>query len=241
MLNAVSGNRTVAGLQLTNSLGGIWDTVGGDSYWLVGAAAGLDSSLFNLSTDAVNFALSEGATFKIFAADWQDLMYVSGVVFTLTVTFADGSTAIASTAVGGGTSSPVISLNYDGLLRDRVGEGELALGQSPDGKLDGTFSVTLNAGSGIRTVTRLQLTNILGGIWDTIGGDSYWLVGAAVGLDSVLLNAANDAVNFPVAEGGGFKIFAPDWQNLMFVPGVKFTLTANFADGSSASSSTTIP
>ena len=135
-------------------------------------------------------------------------------------------------------ATPTIGLSFDGQSADRVGQGEFAL--SGDGKLDGVFTVTLNTGSGNRTVTRLQLTNTPGGVWNTQGGDGYWSLGAATSVGGALFNAANDAVNFALTEGSSFKIFAADWQNAMFQNGVAFTLTANFADGSSASASTTI-
>ena len=81
----------------------------------------------------------EGNSFKIFAADFQNAMFVNGTVFTFTATFADGSTANANVTI---SAAPLasISLSYDGKLRDRVGQGELAL--SPDGQPDGTFTVT---------------------------------------------------------------------------------------------------
>jgi len=138
------------------------------------------------------------------------------------------------------SNSPTVSLSFDGKLRDRVGQAELAL--SPDGQLDGVFTVTLNAGSGNRTVTRLQL-NRGGpiGVWDTQAGDGFWSLGAALGLDTPLLNnVTNDSVNFAVTDGSSFKIFAADYQGQMFVLGSAFTLTANFADGSTATANMTI-
>jgi len=51
----------------------------------------------------------------------------------------------------------------------------------------------------------------------------------------------NDSVNFAVAEGSSFKIFAADYLGQMFVPGSGFTVTANFSDGSAATGNVTIP
>jgi hypothetical protein len=62
--------------------------------------------------------------------------------------------------------------------------------------------VTLNAGSGNRTVTQLMLVNSAGGVWNTEGGDGFWTLGVANGWDTALLNGNNDDVNFPVADGG---------------------------------------
>ena len=135
--------------------------------------------------------------------------------------------------VNAGVSVPTISLGFDGKLRDRVGQAELA--PSPDGQLDGVFTVTLNAGSGNRTVSSMRL-NRAGpvGVWDTQSVNGFWTLGAANGLDTTLLNAASDAVNFVVSDGSSFKIFAADFQNQMFIVGSGFTLIVNFADGSSA-------
>jgi glucose/arabinose dehydrogenase len=238
-LNAGSGNRTVNRLQL-NRAGpiGVWDTQGGDGFWSLGAASGLDTALLNAANDSVSFAVTEGSSFKIFAADYLGQLFVPGSGFSLNVNFSDGSTATANVTVNSTPNGPTISLNFDGMIRDRVGQKEFAL--APDGQADGVFTVTLNAGSGNRTVNRLQL-NRAGpiGVWDTQGGDGFWSLGAASGLDTALLNAANDSVNFMVTEGSSFKIFAADYQNLMFVNGTAFTLAATFADGSTATANFT--
>jgi hypothetical protein len=157
--------------------------------------------------------------------------YTVGSPNSATVTIQDND---------GGPSTPTITLSFDGLIRDRVGQNEFAL--NPDGQLDGVFTVTLNTGSGNRTVSRLQL-NRAGpiGIWDTQGGDGFWSLGAATTLDTTLLNAANDSVNFAVTEGSSFKIFAADYLGQMFVPGSGFTVNVNFADGSTAIQNLTLP
>jgi thermitase len=102
-----SGNRTVTKLQLRRSdNGGIWNTTV-DNYWVLGAAASLDAALYNNSANAgVNFAVSEGGSFNLFASDGTGSTYFPpGSTFNLTVTFADGSTAIASVTVAGGQST----------------------------------------------------------------------------------------------------------------------------------------
>ena len=47
------------------------------------------------------------------------------------------------------------------------------------------------------------------------------------------------AVNFAVADGGSFVLFASDYAGIEFVPGTTLTLTATFSDGSSATATTT--
>jgi hypothetical protein len=49
------------------------------------------------------------------------------------------------------------------------------------------------------------------------------------------------AVNFPVADGGSFVVFAADYLNSEFQPGRTLTLTATFADGSTATATITVP
>jgi hypothetical protein len=102
-----SGNRTVTKLQLRRSdNGGIWNTTV-DNYWVLGAAASLDAALYNNSANAgVNFAVSEGGSFNLFASDGTGSTYFPpGSTFNLTVTFADGSIATASVTVAGGQST----------------------------------------------------------------------------------------------------------------------------------------
>jgi hypothetical protein len=81
----------------------------------------------------------------------------------------------------------------------------------------------------------------LAGVWDTQGGNGFWSLGAASGLNTELLNADNDSVNFAVAEGSSFKIFAADFLGQMFVPGSLLTLSVTFADDGTADQSIIIP
>jgi hypothetical protein len=195
----------------------------------------------------VNFPVSEGSGFNIFAADASSGSgyFTAGSVFTLTASFSDGSVASASATIPNAPPptpppAPPLALSFDGKLRDRVGRGNLAL--SPDGSLDATFSVVLQAGSGDRTVTRLTLTlSNTSGTWNTLN-DTRWALGAASSLDAALYNTADSAVNFPVSEGSGFNIFAADASSGSgyFTAGSVFTLTAAFSDGSSASVTVTI-
>src|SRR5436309_3315047 len=48
------------------------------------------------------------------------------------------------------------------------------------------------------------------------------------------------AVNFTVADGGSFVLFASDYLAAEFLPGRTLTLTATFADGSTATAVTTV-
>jgi hypothetical protein len=119
----------------------------------------------------------------------------------------------------------------------------VALG--PDGALDGTLTVTLN-GSGGRTLTNLRLdsrnsTGDLIGVWDTDRGDpGYWALGAAPALDGSMRNDPETmAVDFAVADGETFVLFASDLGDIEFVSGNTLTVTARFSDGTTATAAAT--
>ena len=234
---SASGGRTVTALRLQSSAPGNWDAWSATAYWVLGVARSLDGALLNApATMAVNFPVADGETFVLFAADYQAKEFLPGRTLTLTATFSDGSTASAMTTV---STPPTLTLAYNGKLRDRVGPGNTAL--APDGAPDGTLTARLNA-SGGGTVTALRLHSTAPGNWDTPSATSYWVLGAARSLDGALLNAPGTmAVNFPVADGETFVLFAADYQAKEFLPGRTLTLTATFADGSSASTATTVP
>lgn len=141
-------------------------------------------------------------------------------------------------ASAGTAGSATLTLGYNGKLRDRVGQGDTAL--APDGALDGTLTATLSA-SGGRTVTGLRLDSNAPKTWDTTSEDGWWVLGVATALDGALLNALGTmAMNFPVADGGSFVLFASDYQAGEFLPGRTLTLTATFARGSTATATTTL-
>ena len=239
---SAAGGRTVTHLQLHSSAPGTWDTEAVTSAWVLGAASSLDGPLLNdPATMAANFAVADGGSFKVFAADFADIEFAPGTTLTLTVRFSDGTTLTAMTVASTVTppSPPSLTLSYDGKLRDRVGQSDLGLGA--DGALDGTLTATLSA-SGGRTVTRLQLQSSAPGTWDTDAATSAWVLGVASTLDGALLNdPATMAVNFAVSNGGSFHVFAADWANIEFAPGTTLTLTAVFSDGTSARGSVTVP
>ncbi|HMC71408.1 MAG TPA: hypothetical protein VKJ07_19785, partial [Mycobacteriales bacterium] len=319
-LNAVGG-RTVTALQLSNGLGGVWDTTSPNAAWLLGVALSLDAALLNNPTTmAVNQLVPDGGSLRLFASDYGGgQAFVSGTTLTVTATFSDGTSAqavtTASAAVtvsgvtpnqgttgatvpvtidgsgfvsgasvsagagvtvsnvafvssarltasfvidgsttagrrdvmvtnpdgGAGTltngftvPSPVtLTLAYNGRARDKVGGGDTAL--APDNALDGTITLMLSAAGG-RTVTALEVENGIGGVWNTIAPDSFWLLGVARSLDEPLLNDATTmAVNVFVADGGLLTLFGSDYLGGMgFAPGRILTVTATFADGTSA-------
>ena len=96
----------------------------------------------------------------------------------VTVVNASGESTTLSGAFLVTPAPPSLSLGYEGKLRDRVGKGNGLT--APDGALDATFKVTVEAGSGARTVTQLELWTLNGsGRWDTIPTTTQWMVGAA--------------------------------------------------------------
>jgi len=156
------------------------------------------------------------------------------------VNFSGGNGA--SVSLTGTAAFPAnIALAFNGKQRDRVGGGDAAI--TPDGSLDATLTVTLQPGSGNRTVSQLELKRADNGgiLWNTVPGDAKWVLGAAASLDSSLLNAANGSVSFNVADGGSFNIFASDSNNSLFPSGVSLVVTAKFSDGSEAATNVLLP
>jgi subtilisin family serine protease len=319
--------RTVTKVDLRHtSGGGIWDTDPATSYWALGVASSLDGALVNAGNGTVSLAVADGGAFLAFASDLSPTPFSSGAGFTLTASFADGTSAAAtvtlpliptissvspasgapgasltvtvtgtnfqpgasasfgaditviSTTVvsstqlsvalaigpsaalglrdvtvstGGQTATrqggftvvpppPTISLVFLGKLRDKVGANPTTY--TPDGALDGTFRVALETGSGPRTLTRLELRrNGGGGTWDTDAGTSFWALGVSTSLDGALQNAGNGAVNVALADGGAVFAFASDLSPTPFSSGSGFTVMANFADGTSATATVTLP
>src|SRR5207302_2239788 len=133
-----------------------------------------------------------------------------------------------------------MTVAYNGTLRDRVGQGNTAL--AADGALDATLTATLTGAAG-RAVTRVRLQSGGQGLWDTDSGTIDWALGVAGTLDGPLLNNPTTmAVNFSVADGGTFSIFASEYPPMpQFVGGATLTLTATLADGTTATASTTVP
>src|SRR5207248_1452627 len=77
------------------------------------------------------------------------------------------------------------------------------------------------------------------GAWDTEAVTSAWLLGVARTVEGPVLNdAITMAVNFVVADGESFVLFAADYGDIEFVPGTTLTVTATFVDGTTASAFT---
>src|SRR2546425_2724170 len=106
-----------------------------------------------------------------------------------------------------------------------------------------TFASSRSAGSGARTVTRLELRQNGGGggVWDTDPATANWALGAGASLDGALLNAGSGTVGCGGAEGVACFVSSSDLIPTVFGSGAGFTLIANFADGTSASASASVP
>jgi subtilisin family serine protease len=259
---AVPGARNVT---VTNPGGGTGTLTGG--FTVTGAAVTVSS--VTPTQGAVGAAVPVTVTGSGFGAGTtlsvgagitvSNLSIGSATQLTATLTIAGGAALgardVTVTVAGGGSATltggftvtsgapATLTVAYNGRARDRVGQGETALG--PDGAADGTLTATLSA-SGGRTVTRLRLDSDYPsgpGMWLTSSpGTGHWVLGAALTLDGALLNAAGTmAVNFAVADGGSFVVFAADYLGSQFLSGRTLTVTATFSDGSTASVSTTVP
>jgi len=326
-----AGGKTVTALQLSNGIGGVWDTTAPNAAWVLGVATSPDGALLNNpTTTAINQAVPDGGSLTLFASDYNAGQgFATGRTLTVTATFSDGTSAQATTTVttvavtvtavtpnqamrgstvpvtidgtgfvtgasvsagagitvtnialvsstrltasfvidgaatggardvtvstpssGGGSllngftvNVPVtaaITLAYNGKLRDAVGGGDMWLGG--DSSLDATMTLTLSAPGG-KTVTALQLSNGIGGVWDTTAPNGSWLLGVALSPGGVLLNdPATMAVTAMVPDGGSLTLFASDYGfGVGFGSGRTLTVTATFSDGTSATASTVTP
>src|SRR5262249_4451028 len=95
-----AGGRTITTLRLDSDGPGIWDTSSATQFWALAVAPSLDGAVLNApDTMAVNLPVANGASFVLFAADYQNLEFLPGRTLTLTATFSDGTTATAVTTV----------------------------------------------------------------------------------------------------------------------------------------------
>src|SRR2546422_5010405 len=76
-------------------------------------------------------------------------------LFPYTTLFRSGQTVVLTGGFTVTPPPPTLGLAFLGKLRDKAGQGDGAF--SAHGALDGSFRVTIQAGSGARTATRLEL------------------------------------------------------------------------------------
>ena len=221
-ISSVAPSAGTAGASLTVTVTGTSFQPGASTSFGAGVTV---SSTTVVSSTQLSVAIAIGSTAALGPRD-------------VTVTNPDGQAGIRAGGFTVAMPPPTLSLAFLGKLRDKVGRGSTAF--SADGALDGSFQVTVGAGSGAWTVTKLELRRTAGGVWDTDGVTAHWALGAAASLDGALLNGSNGAVSFAVADGSVFVLFAAD-SNSTFTSGTSFSLTVTLADGSVVTVPTTIP
>jgi len=219
----VSPSTGVQGANLTVTVTGTNFQAGASAAF--GAGITVNSTTVVSSTQ-LSVALAIGATAAMGARD-------------VTVANPDGQSVVLTGGFAVAPPPPTLGLAFLGKLRDKVGQGNTAF--SADGAFDGSFRVTVQAGSGARTVTRLELRRASGGAWDTDPATANWALGASAGLDGALLNSGTGTVSFGVVDGAEFFVFASDFGPAAFTTGSGFSLTVTLADGSVATVQTTIP
>src|SRR5439155_392175 len=167
---SVSPSSGVQGASLTVTVTGTNFQAGASASFGAGITVG---STTVASSTQLSVALAIGATAAMGARD-------------VTVSNPDGQTVVLTGGFTVTPPPPTLGLAFLGKLRDKVGQGNGAF--SADGALDGSFRVTVGAGSGARTVPRLELRRASGGVWDTAPPTANWALGAAASLDGALLN-----------------------------------------------------
>ncbi|HEX7149902.1 MAG TPA: carboxypeptidase regulatory-like domain-containing protein [Thermoanaerobaculia bacterium] len=120
-------------------------------------------------------------------------------------------------------SSGATSLQYHGLLADRVGTTRPL---AEDGIVDAVFTLNLSIGDGLtRTISYIDLAGPL--TRSTRAGHTPLAVAQDAG--STLLNRADGTINFPVTSGTTLTLFATDAGFIR--DGFTYTVKAVFTDG----------
>jgi hypothetical protein len=118
------------------------------------------------------------------------------------------------------------ALTYAGDLTDRVGTAAAAL--TPDGSLDAVFTLSLNVGSGVtRTLSRIDLSNGSSTHSAAVGSVP---IGVSSDAASPFLNRADGSISINITSGATLTLITPD--NGFMQPGLTYTVTASFTDGS---------
>src|SRR5207247_4433340 len=136
-----------------------------------------------------------------------------------TVSNPDGLSVLRLVGFTVALPPPTLNLAFLVMLQDNVGHRNPL--SFPTRRSSDLFQVTLQAGSGARTVTRLELRQNGGGggVWDTDPATANWALGATASLDAALLNTGTGTVSFAVADGGVFFVFASDFSPTQFSSG----------------------
>ncbi|MEA2464338.1 MAG: large repetitive protein, partial [Acidobacteriota bacterium] len=123
-------------------------------------------------------------------------------------------------------SQGATALEFNGLLVDRVGMTAGAL--TPDGNNDAVFTLSISIGDGTtRTLSYIDLT---GPSTRSTRPAINAVLGVAQDAGGALLNRTDGAVSFPVTSGTTLTLFAGDGGFIR--PGITYTVTAVFTDGS---------
>jgi len=165
----------------------------------------------------------------------------------VTVVNSDGRASNALTFTVGDAPQPpatssiaITEFRFLGNIRDRVGQGTLAL--APDGQPDGCFAIGLSGrGSIVGMVLSNQFLDSRDWIpasWDT-GLTNAWVLGVSADLDAPLMNGSTTgSILLPVDGPVTVAIFASDYDGYLFTgdPGIAYVLTVIMSDGTRISS-----
>ena len=175
---------------------------------------------------------------QAYAAQQADGNYLAKITFSNVTSGAGSTTQKALLTITDLPPPPppptTMSLSYGGITRDVVGAGENLLA---DGRLDAEFAITLSES---KTITKLTLSNGMGGVWDTVPSNGTWFLGiTAAGGTGALLNTPTADAN---VSGMAFLAYAADAATPTYIlPGMTMTVTAQFSDGGTATRSVVIP
>ena len=118
-----SGAQTVRQVVLLRSPAGsgMWDTIAGNPPWTLGVAKSLDTPLLNLANGALpSVPVTEKTVWPLFASDISPSLFTPGSVFTVTVTFSDGTTTAATATIPARSSPPPLPPGNTMSWADRI-------------------------------------------------------------------------------------------------------------------------
>jgi hypothetical protein len=134
----------------------------------------------------------------------------------------------ASSGCKQGSQPEAAKASLDGFASvDLVGGSESI---APDGQMDASISVRVDSGG---TLTAIQVSNVDGqaAVWDTIPGNSVWVIGVADKEDpQKLLNGADGSIEIKVDKPREYLLYFSD-NGAVRDGKTDFAVTLTFKDG----------
>ena len=227
----LQGNGTLTGIRVQSVRGdaGEWDTVPGSSRWLVAASS--SGNVLNGQDGSIQTAVRGRTVLDLWLTD-NGAIERGRSEFQVTLSFSDGTEALATVGNQSAPASPTDQDTFDGSVeflgggnRDFVGNNENRAG---NGTLDWEADLRVNTPG---TIVSMTLLNTSGGAgeWDTIPGNGRWLLGVFDSSDKIL-NRADGSISIPVSRSGDYRLRMEN-NGTLDNPGTRSKITLTYDDG----------